>query len=310
MVSSFRSVLTSSFLSNASSTWQSFRPSIHSKTYYTTAYYAIRIIGSSYHTTVSSASNPACTTRYASSFSNKKQEIKEKVCIIGSGNWGSAIAKIIGNNCQKLNHVDSNVNMWVFDEKVHIEGDDKEQLLSNIINTKHENVKYLPGIKLPKNIIAVPSLKQAIQNATLLVFVLPHQFLPSILPQIKEVIDETSENKTNCRGVSLIKGLDFDSRTKLPSSLSDKICTSIGNGFKCGVLMGANVAKEIGLGQFSESTLATRFGSPFDGLTHLIFHAPPNFRVQVISDVYGAETCAALKNVIALGAGKNESLKT
>lgn len=236
---------------------------------------------------------------------------KEKVCIIGSGNWGSAIATIIGKNCQKLSYVDSKVNMWVFDEKVSVDGEDnKEQWLSDVINTHHENVKYLPGVELPKNVIAVPDLKEAIQNATLLVFVLPHQFLPSILPKIKEVIDRNSENDaTKCRGISLIKGLEFDRDTKLPISISDIICTSIGNNFKCGVLMGANVAKEIALGQFSESTLATNFGSPQDELTHLIFHSPPTFRVQVMSDIYGAETCGALKNVIALGAGFVDALQ-
>lgn len=73
--------------------------------------------------------------------------------------------------------------------------------------------------------------------------------------------------------------------------------------------MGANVAKEIAEGQFSESTLATNFGSPFDDLVHLIFHSPPTFRVQMMSDIYGAETCGALKNVIALGAGFVDALR-
>ena len=38
--------------------------------------------------------------------------------------------------------------MWVYEEM--IEG----QKLTEIINTKHENVKYLPGIKLPENIVS------------------------------------------------------------------------------------------------------------------------------------------------------------
>ena len=35
----------------------------------------------------------------------------EKVCLIGSGNWGCAIAKIVGKNCERLPNVNSEVNM-------------------------------------------------------------------------------------------------------------------------------------------------------------------------------------------------------
>ena len=34
---------------------------------------------------------------------------------------------------------------------------------------------YLPGVKLPENVVAYPSLAEAVTGATLLLFVLPHQ---------------------------------------------------------------------------------------------------------------------------------------
>lgn len=45
--------------------------------------------------------------------------------------------------------------------------------MTSIINNTHENVKYLPGVKLPENIFAQPDLLEAVKGATLLVFVLP-----------------------------------------------------------------------------------------------------------------------------------------
>uniref|UniRef100_A0A8B9JZR6 Glycerol-3-phosphate dehydrogenase [NAD(+)] n=1 Tax=Astyanax mexicanus TaxID=7994 RepID=A0A8B9JZR6_ASTMX len=57
----------------------------------------------------------------------------KKVCIIGSGNWGSAIAKIIGHNVKASNRFEPMVNMWVFEETVN------GRKLTEIINTEHEN---------------------------------------------------------------------------------------------------------------------------------------------------------------------------
>lgn len=60
---------------------------------------------------------------------------------------GSAIAKIVGANAAKYDTFDSTVKMWVFEETVN------GRKLSEIINTDHENVKYLPGHKLPHNVV-------------------------------------------------------------------------------------------------------------------------------------------------------------
>lgn len=60
---------------------------------------------------------------------------------------GSAIAKIVGSNTAKYATFEDTVNMWVFEEMVN------GRKLTEIINTEHENVKYLPGHKLPPNVV-------------------------------------------------------------------------------------------------------------------------------------------------------------
>ena len=86
----------------------------------------------------------------------------KKVTVLGCGNWGTTVAKIVGENLPRLNGFDTNVSnlviflfffeifkaiyfqvyMWVFEETV------RGRKLSEIINTDHENTKYLPGIKV------------------------------------------------------------------------------------------------------------------------------------------------------------------
>ena len=63
--------------------------------------------------------------------------------------------------------------------------------LTDIINSTHQNERYLPNVELPENLVAVSDLKEVVKGATLLLFVVPHQFLPNVLKTLKEpgVID-------------------------------------------------------------------------------------------------------------------------
>jgi glycerol-3-phosphate dehydrogenase (NAD+) len=175
--------------------------------------------------------------------------------------------------------------MWVFQEQV----DGKN--LTEIINSEHENVKYLPGIKFTENVVADPDLASAVTDATLLVFVLPHQFLGRICPQMTTMAK-------GCRALSLIKGIEFEEGG--PILISNMIKDAMG-GMDVSVLMGANVANEVARDDFCESTVG--FANKNNGLCWQRLLDCPTFRVGSINDVAGVELCGALKNVVALGAG-------
>lgn len=61
---------------------------------------------------------------------------------------GSAIAKIVGANAKRLSNFDDRVTMYVYEEMIN------GKKLTEIINETHENVKYLPGQKLPENVVS------------------------------------------------------------------------------------------------------------------------------------------------------------
>lgn len=272
---------------------------------------------------------------------------KHKVCIVGSGNWGNTIAKVVAENTKAHpDEFEEEVQMWVFEEEVSIPKDSKHydpgselcrtpQKLTQIINGLHENVKYLPNIPLPKNLVANPNIGDAVKDATILVFNLPHQFIGRTCDDLKGKVVPFA------RGISCIKGVEVsDSGCKLFSdSIGEKL------GIYCGALSGANIATEVALEKFSETTIAyappamdsqrpTPAGTPKSGspnssaadlkaldskkptlkalpaeyppLNHAnikkLFHRP-YFHVRLTDDVAGVSLGGALKNVVALAAG-------
>ena len=121
------------------------------------------------------------------------EQVPCKVSIVGSGNWGSAMAKIVGTNAARHEHLATEVRMWVYEEM--IEG----RKLSEIINKEHENVKYLKGVKLPENVVAVPDIEEACRGANVLV-----SFVRAEHPRIctfaatLPAIDDTMSCRSSC----------------------------------------------------------------------------------------------------------------
>ena len=178
--------------------------------------------------------------------------------------------------------------------------------LTEVINEKNENVIYLPGIPLPKNIVATPDVKTCVTDATMLVFVIPHNFLAPIVPRME------GKFAKGCIGISLIKGIEFEKGGKFqPILISDLLAQEMKKAegspdVNMSVLMGANVANEVAAGDFAEATVGCTDRQT--GLKWCKLFNTDDFSVNAVEDVAGAELCGALKNVVALGAGFSDGL--
>ena len=150
--------------------------------------------------------------------------------------------------------------MWVYEEM--IEG----RKLTEIINEDHENVKYLPGVKLPENVIAVPELLDAARDADLFIFVIPHQFISRLVGQMKGNIKEGAAAISLIKGINITGKFDFNFLSNIFLNrdfnrfsenglglISDEIREGLG--IDVSVLMGANIANEVARDQFCESTV-------------------------------------------------------
>ncbi|VBB72023.1 Putative Glycerol-3-phosphate dehydrogenase [NAD+] [Podospora comata] len=260
---------------------------------------------------------------------------KHKVAVIGSGNWGTTVGKVIAESTSEHPDVfEKDVQMWVYEEKVRVDGETRN--LTEVINTKHQNTKYLEGINLPTNLIANPSIEDAVKDATILIFNFPHEFINNICRQLKGKI------LPYARGVSCIKGVTVtDDKIEL-------ICEFIGEQLEiyCGALSGANIASEIANENWCETTIAyntppcdrhvangngqangngngtyeehrdsrgqivktklTPVPEDYPPLDHEVLHtlfSRPYFTVSMVSDVVGVSLGGALKNIVAIACG-------
>jgi glycerol-3-phosphate dehydrogenase (NAD+) len=160
--------------------------------------------------------------------------------------------------------------MWVHQDVVD------GRNLTDIMNTTHENVKYMPGIKLPNNIVADPEVESTTKDANVLIFVVPHQFLDGLCEKI------VGHHASDCIAISLIKAIQFDENGIV--LISDMIKKGL-NGMDVSVLMGANLANEVACGAFCETTIGCSDEANGTLLKHIF--DDPLFHVTVVKDVPG-----------------------
>ncbi|GAA5970768.1 hypothetical protein JCM11641_004446 [Rhodosporidiobolus odoratus] len=211
---------------------------------------------------------------------------KWKVAIVGSGNWGSAIARLVGKNVkERSDRFDTEVKMWCYEE------DFEGRKITEVINEKHENPKYLPGVDLGDNVIAEPDLLKAIDGANALVFVIPHQFIAKTCDQLEGNVPKGTQ------AISLIKGVEVkDKEIHIFSEVIKKHLN-----IECAALSGANIANEVAKDSFSETTIGCRDIDVAKRWAELF--ETEKFRVAVSKDVLGVSLGGALKNVVAIAAG-------
>merc|ERR1719502_1652664 len=214
-----------------------------------------------------------------------RREFSEKIAMVGSGNFGSALVRILGRNALKHDVFDNEVKMYVHQEMI----DGKP--LTKIINETNENVKYLKGAKFTPNVVADPNIESAVAGATMICFCLPHQFLKPMVPAIKAAA------APGAKCLSAIKGIDFDENGIV--LISDIIRKELGS--DCSVLMGANVANDMAADQFCETTIG--YTDDANGILFQKAFDDPALKVGIVKDTVGVELCGALKNIVAIGAG-------
>ncbi len=202
-----------------------------------------------------------------------------KIGVIGAGSFGTALSLVLLENGH-------DVTLWVRRE---------EQRLA--ILKDQENKTYLPGIKIPTSLHLTGDLKEAVQDAELLLTVVPSQTLRENLTKIKPHLSD----KTLV--VNASKGIEEGTK-KLMNEVIEEVLEIHGD--RIAVLSGPSHAEE--LAQKMPTTCVVASTSIETAKKVQDGFMSPYFRIYTNPDVVGVEIGGALKNVIALGAGICEGL--
>lgn len=200
----------------------------------------------------------------------------KKISVIGAGSWGTTLAVLLGEN-------GFGVMLWA-----------RREELANEIESIRENKQYLPGIKIPKNVIAEHSLKNALNGSEMIIAAVPSEFFRKTIKEIKPYFN-------NQIIVSVTKGIEHNCKR-----MSQIIEDELGKKTKIAVLSGPNHAEEVSTKMPTASVVASKDKAA--GKTVAEALATPYFKLYQLNDVAGVEICGALKNISAIATGVCDGL--
>lgn len=200
-----------------------------------------------------------------------------KISIIGDGGWGTAIGIL-------LNSYGHDVTMWCPFEENRAE-----------IMEKGENVRFLPGIKLPESIKWVTDPAQAAADAEGFVLASPSKFLSDVCRRFVGIIPK------DAFVVSLAKGICEETHKRMSETAQEILGLA-----SIAVLSGPSHAEEVARGIPTAVTAASVCEATARKAQELF--TGPLFRVYTSGDPLGVELGGAVKNVIAIAVGAADGL--
>ncbi len=161
-----------------------------------------------------------------------------------------------------------------------------------------ENRRYLPGFRLPANVDVSPDIAAVVKHADVLLSVVPSCYLRAVLQSARGQVSGT------LKVVSATKGIEDGTLARMSEIIVDVLGGSIGDGNpsrRVAVLSGPTFAKEIAAGEPAAVVIACDDVAMAEEVQQAF--STPDLRLYTSRDVVGVELGAALKNVIAIGAG-------
>lgn len=194
------------------------------------------------------------------------------LAILGSGSWGTALAIALSSRFDA-------VKLWARDPARAAE-----------MNETRVNTRYLPAFTLPSNIACSSDLPQAIAQAGILLIAVPSTHLRVVLDEARPHLPASAHV------VSATKGIEQRRLCRMSEVASEALGRK-----SIAVLSGPTFAQEVAAGEPAAVVIACEDAARAASIQHAF--STQTLRFYTSPDVIGVELGAALKNVIAIGAG-------
>jgi glycerol-3-phosphate dehydrogenase (NAD(P)+) len=199
------------------------------------------------------------------------------ITILGDGGWGTTLLLHLARKALP-------VRLWgAFPEYVAF------------LDKKRENVKFLPGIKIPGDIPILASEQRALEGAGVVIVAVPAQHVRQVLQRVRPHLPNHAVI------VNVAKGIEKDTARRMSEVICDAAAVAT-----IATLSGPSIAYEVARGQPASVVLASTDRSRGAALQKLFMSEM--LRVYTTDDCIGVELGGALKNPVAIAAGISDGL--
>jgi glycerol-3-phosphate dehydrogenase (NAD(P)+) len=194
------------------------------------------------------------------------------IALLGDGGWGTALSIILHTKGYEA-------RLWSpFPD------------YAEVLKDKRENVKYLPGIRIPAELPITSEIEEACCAAGVIVLAAPSHHLREVCERARSFIASAQII------VSATKGLEESTLLRMSEIIEEVVGT-----VPLAVLSGPTLAREVATGHPTAAVVSST--SPAVARAVQGMFSAKHFRLYTSRDVVGVELGGALKNVIAIAAG-------
>lgn len=202
---------------------------------------------------------------------------QQGVFVIGAGSWGTAIASVLSSK-------EITTYLWDIDAE-HIDNLTKDR----------ENRKYLPGYLFNDHVHPQKDFTETIGKISTICMVVPSHGFRAVFQKIVPLLSDGTKI------VSAVKGIENDTCMTMSQIMQQELEGSGKKNISLAVLSGPSFAREVADRVPTAVTIGCEDIDVAKQLQKLFF--TDVFRVYAAQDLIGLEISAALKNIVAIGAG-------